>query len=100
MTLRLNALHIAVAGDHPGHAAVLLDEADDLADRPAADRRDVAERTVADRFELDRVVERRAVGRDEDEMSSTVDVRPVAAAIPRASMNGLIARVLSGIRRP
>ena len=32
-------------------------------------------------------------------MSSTVEVMPVAAAMPRASMNGVVARVLSGIRR-
>jgi hypothetical protein len=33
-------------------------------------------------------------------MSSTVEVTPVAAAIPRASMNGLMARVPSGSRLP
>ena len=32
-------------------------------------------------------------------MSSTVDVMPVAAAMPLASTNGLVARVLSGSRR-
>ncbi len=32
-------------------------------------------------------------------MSSTVEVMPVAAAMPRASTNGLVARVLSGINR-
>ena len=33
-------------------------------------------------------------------MSSTFDVTPVAAAIPRASTNGSISRVPSGMRRP
>jgi hypothetical protein len=33
-------------------------------------------------------------------MSSTVDVMPVAAAMPRASTNGMIARDPSGMRRP
>ena len=32
-------------------------------------------------------------------MSSTVEVMPVAAAMPRASMNGLVPRLLSGMRR-
>ena len=33
-------------------------------------------------------------------MSSTFDVMPVAAAMPRASTNGSTSRVPSGIRRP
>ena len=54
MTDLPQAIHVAVARDHPDDPAILLDEPHDLADRPAAARGDVAEPAATQRLERDR----------------------------------------------
>jgi len=55
-----NALDEPVAGEHADDASAFFDEADNLADRAAADRRHIAELPVANRLEPNQVIEVRA----------------------------------------